>query len=73
MLKRFCPVFVLAVATLLLAACDGGPGQSSARVTQVGMTYNVGGKGDGSFNDAAAICLAKAHQKLVADAPLSDA
>ena len=63
---------VLATATLALAACggssDGGSsggstGGSSSSV-KVGMAYDVGGRGDQSFNDSAARGLDKAKSTL---------
>jgi basic membrane protein A len=70
MWKRILFVFVLLVGTLLLAACGGNSsGQSTtpaAKVT-VGMAYDTGGKGDGSFNDAAYAGLVKANQELGAE------
>lgn len=59
-------VGALALATMLfVAACgnDTGQGTGSTQVTRVGMAYNVGGRGDGSFNDAAYAGAAKALQE----------
>lgn len=64
MLRNVYLLFVLAVFALLLAACDGGSGEGAARVARVGMAYNVGGKGDGSFNDAASAGLVKAQREF---------
>ena len=65
----------MAVAALALAACDssnadapGASGQTSAaKGLKVGMAYDVGGRGDQSFNDAAAAGLDKAKAELDAD------
>jgi basic membrane protein A and related proteins len=65
----------VSVATLALAACGsstettpGAGGTSSAAKTlKVGMAYDVGGRGDQSFNDAAAKGLDKAKAELGAD------
>ena len=68
------------VAVLLgLAACGGGSGgsksagrstggspagSSSAGGSKVGLVFDVGGRGDGSFNDAAAAGLERAQREL---------
>ncbi len=72
----------MSVATLALAACgtstDTTPGNggtttaakatsSAAKALKVGMAYDVGGRGDQSFNDAAAAGLDKAKAELGAD------
>jgi basic membrane protein A len=65
----------MSVAALALAACgsstDDTPGASgttsTAKVIKVGMAYDVGGRGDQSFNDAAAKGLDKAKADLKAD------
>lgn len=60
-------VAVAATATLALAACGGGSsGGSTAGTTsatpkiKVGLAYDIGGRGDKSFNDSAATGLDKA-------------
>ena len=66
---------VMSVATLALAACgtstDTTPGTggttTAAKAIKVGMAYDVGGRGDQSFNDAAAKGLDKAKAGLGAD------
>src|SRR5665647_881920 len=66
---------VMSVAALALAACGTStpttPGSSgattAAKVFKVGMAYDVGGRGDQSFNDAAAVGLDKAKVELKAD------
>jgi basic membrane protein A and related proteins len=66
----------ISVAALALAACGSStdsttPGASgttsAAKVIKVGMAYDVGGRGDQSFNDAAAKGLDKAKAELKAD------
>jgi basic membrane protein A len=73
---------VVSVAALALAACgDSGNGSggtssssgsassssSSGKKLKVGMAYDVGGRGDQSFNDAAAAGLDKAKSELGVD------
>ncbi len=68
---------VMSVAALTLAACgdsgnDPGTSGSSSSTTKksdikVGMAYDVGGRGDQSFNDAAAAGLDKAKTELGVD------
>ena len=63
-----------AVATLALAACgssssgttstSGSTGAAGGSGIKVGMAYDVGGRGDQSFNDAAAAGLDKAAKEL---------
>lgn len=63
---------VVSVAALALAACGNStpttPGSSgtttAVKVLKVGMAYDVGGRGDQSFNDAAAAGLDKAKKDL---------
>jgi basic membrane protein A len=67
----------MSVAALALAACGSStdskstPGASgttsAAKVIKVGMAYDVGGRGDQSFNDSAARGLDKAKAELKAD------
>jgi basic membrane protein A len=66
-------VAALAVATLALAACGGSsavsgssPSTSGAATSKVkvGLAYDVGGRGDQSFNDSAARGLDKAKAEL---------
>jgi basic membrane protein A len=66
-------VAVLAAATLGLAACGNSdstatPGSSSSSAAKsdvkVGMAYDIGGRGDQSFNDSAALGLDKAKKEL---------
>src|SRR6186997_1935542 len=61
----------MAVAALALAACGtttaepGASGKTGAATgLKVGMAYDVGGRGDQSFNDAAAVGLDKAKAEL---------
>jgi basic membrane protein A len=68
---------IFAVATaMVLAACSsskdnggGGGGSSSApkKTVKVGLAYDVGGRGDKSFNDLAAAGLEKAKKSLNID------
>jgi basic membrane protein A len=68
---------VMSVAALTLAACgdsgdDPGTSGSSSSTTKksdikVGMAYDVGGRGDQSFNDSAAAGLDKAKSELGVD------
>ena len=66
----------ISVAALALAGCGGNgtgttPGasgtSSAGKVLKVGMAYDVGGRGDQSFNDAAAKGLDKAKAELGAE------
>lgn len=64
-------VAVVAAATLGLAACGGGSdtetttgGATTASSLKVGLAYDIGGRGDKSFNDAAAAGLDKAKSEL---------
>src|SRR5690349_7432322 len=67
---------VASTAALALTACGSsgdsggsgagatGGGSSSAKSLQVGMAYDIGGRGDQSFNDSAAAGLDKAKTDL---------
>jgi basic membrane protein A len=65
----------MSVAALVLAACGNStattPGAggttNAAKAMKVGMAYDVGGRGDQSFNDAAAAGLDKAKAELGAE------
>ena len=71
-------LIVLAAFSLLVAACGGGdePGTTTAQVTSegtqasagepitIGLVYDIGGRGDQSFNDAAAAGLDRAVSEL---------
>ena len=66
----------MSVAALALAGCGtstektpaaGGSATTAASGLKVGMAYDVGGRGDQSFNDAAAAGLDKAKSDLKAD------
>jgi basic membrane protein A len=61
----------MSVAALALAGCGsstestpGASGTSGAKTLKIGMAYDVGGRGDQSFNDAAAAGLDKAKKDL---------
>jgi basic membrane protein A len=62
---------VAAAATLALTACGGGSSGGAATASsaaksdvKVGMAYDIGGRGDQSFNDSAARGLDKAKSEL---------
>jgi basic membrane protein A len=63
---------IITVAVLILAGCskkDGAqaacaPSETGTSSVKVGLAYDTGGKGDGSFNDAACAGLAKAQADL---------
>jgi basic membrane protein A len=65
----------MSVAAMALAGCGSSTASSSsadgttsgAKTLKVGMAYDVGGRGDQSFNDAAAAGLDKAKAELNAD------
>ena len=71
----------VAVVTLGLAACgsdDSGSGSDtaapeSAGDLKVGLAYDIGGRGDQSFNDSAAVGLDKAKDELGMEATESEA
>jgi basic membrane protein A len=64
---------VLAVSTMALAACGGGKSVSgdgdddNKKSVKVGLAYDIGGRGDKSFNDAAAAGLEKVKADLKLD------
>lgn len=63
-------VAVVAAAALSLTACSGTPSPSASTDTakiKVGMAYDIGGRGDQSFNDSAAAGLDKAAQEFGVD------
>jgi basic membrane protein A len=66
-------VAVTSVAALALAACGsssdntssgGSTSSSTKKALKVGLAYDIGGRGDQSFNDAAAAGLDKAKSEL---------
>ncbi len=70
-LRTLAPVFAvaLALATCLLPArhpdvSEPGDRVAHARRTRVGLVFDVGGRGDKSFNDAAYAGLARARSEL---------
>jgi basic membrane protein A and related proteins len=71
-------VFV-ASATVVLAGCaqpeaaDSGGGEGVASDVQVGLAYDVGGRGDQSFNDAAARGLDRAIDEFGVDSEEAEA
>ena len=58
MKKRLTGFSVIAVLALLLAGCGGGDD------TSVYLVFDIGGRGDQSFNDAAAAGLERAIDEL---------
>jgi basic membrane protein A len=76
--KLFKSIAVAAAAALSLTACSSGgaatsapastaPASSTAPAIKVGMAYDVGGRGDQSFNDSAAAGLDKAKSEFGVD------
>ena len=61
-------IAVVAAAALTLTACSTGGAAPSASDTgpkiKIGMAYDVGGRGDQSFNDSAALGLDKAAKEF---------
>jgi basic membrane protein A and related proteins len=67
-------VAVIAAATLALTACtsssgssdssDASPSGAGKAKVKVGMAYDIGGRGDQSFNDSAALGLDKAKSEF---------
>jgi len=69
--RRIGLLAALAAAAVSLAACGGGggggapsPSASGTSPLKVGLAYDVGGRGDKSFNDLAAAGLDKAKAQL---------
>jgi len=63
---------VLAMAALSVTACGGsdtaGSPRSDKKTVKVGLAYDIGGRGDKSFNDSAAAGLDKVKKDLNIDA-----
>jgi basic membrane protein A len=64
---------VMTAASMVVAGCggdDGGGADSGGqkKTVKVGLAYDIGGRGDQSFNDAAAAGLDKAKKDLSGDA-----
>lgn len=81
-MRRFTKIAALAmVASLTLAGCGGdddngggnGSGDSAGSDVKVGLAYDIGGRGDQSFNDAAAAGLDKATEEFGIDSTESEA
>lgn len=64
--RALLPVTVLAVFTLILAACGGGGGgtDDGEATASVGLVFDIGGRGDQSFNDSAAAGIDRAKTEL---------
>jgi basic membrane protein A len=64
---------MLAVGAMALAACStsknvtGGSGDSGKKSVKVGLAYDIGGRGDKSFNDAASAGLEQVKKDLKLD------
>ena len=58
MRKRIFGLSVLAALSLLVAGCGGGDD------TSVYLVFDIGGRGDQSFNDSAAAGLDRATEEL---------
>ena len=56
-------VALVSVLALVLSACGGGDGVEGEG-TPVGLVYDIGGRGDQSFNDSAAAGLDRATEEL---------
>lgn len=61
--RSLLPLALLAAAALMVAACDTGGGGEGEGL-QVGLVYDIGGRGDQSFNDSAAAGLDRATEDL---------
>lgn len=81
MRRRRLALWVLAVVVGSLVACggedapkppansaSGGAPASGAKGSKIGLVFDLGGRGDGSFNDAAAAGLDRAKEELGVDA-----
>ena len=72
---------LLSAAALMLSACGGGgddsesgsEGGSAASDVKVGMAYDVGGRGDQSFNDSAAAGMDQAVEEFGMESQESEA
>lgn len=74
-------VVVASVATLALAACGSNSGTAvggststgTKKALKIGLAYDIGGRGDQSFNDAAAAGLDRAKSELGASGQEAEA
>ncbi|WP_437778057.1 BMP family lipoprotein [Sorangium sp. So ce1097] len=64
LLRVTAAVAALAAASLLLPARGDEPRGGERAAVRVGLVFDVGGRGDGSFNDAADVGLARAAREL---------
>ena len=83
-MRQVIKIAIAATAALALAACSSAaptpaasgssaPASSAAAALKVGMAYDVGGRGDQSFNDSAAAGLDKAKAEFGVEAKESAA
>lgn len=52
------------VISSLIAGCGGGSEEAGSDALRVGLVFDIGGRGDKSFNDSAYRGLQRAHDKL---------
>ena len=56
-------VAVLAAAVLITTGCSSSSSDNAGADVKVGLAYDIGGRGDKSFNDSAALGLDEAKAK----------
>lgn len=64
MRKQFVLLFSVVLAFALVASACGGDDEGSGADTNVGLVFDIGGRGDQSFNDSAAAGLDRAEEDL---------
>jgi basic membrane protein A len=64
MRKQLIVLFGVVMAFALVAAACGGDDESSGEGVNIGLVYDIGGRGDQSFNDSAAAGLDEAVEDL---------
>ena len=64
MFKRKGLIAVLAVFALVAAACGDGSDGGDESTAEIGLVFDIGGRGDQSFNDSAAVGIEKAAADL---------